>query len=1080
MSRLVARAESWERAYQAFESVNFAAFDYATVKRSLIDYIKLYFPETFNDYIESSELVAIIETFAYIAELMAYRVDVNANENFISTAQRKDSVLRLAKLVSYTASRPLPARGLVKITSVTTSETIIDANGSDLSNRTIRWNDNTNENWKDQFSLVMGRVLEQQFGTVGPTDRFQLQDSLFELYSVNTVPLGSGVFAYSASVNGQTLPMELVPVSRDLKRGIVERRPAVNAAFTLLFGQDGQGDGSEGTGFFCMTKQGNLQKFRTTFDGVTPNLSYDVSIPNVNDTDVWVNNVDSQTGVTLNTQTGLPYRKETTQGISGEWVQVDPAHAQNVIFNTNPKRNKYEIETRADSKIRVIFGDGEYADIPKGTFDIWVRSSVDQDVIVPQSSVSNIPVSFTYVDAFQRTQTFSFTFSLTSTLQNASAAETIDQVRSNAPAVYYSQDRMVNGEDYNVYPLQDASILKIRSVNRTFAGDSKYITWHDASSSYENVKIMGTDGVLYFQDKDVTEVTAVVNTDVLLSSYVEPLLSSTDIFLHLVGVGIAVRDVRRSFGQIERSRLSSTLTPPPLPVSVDLYFNFATNEWFPIKTSDDVAIQLTSSGWPNSFIQYPLIKIRQISVFETRYNVSRLSRRIVLCSESTKFWNTNESSRVIDYDTARTNSDSITILKANVNYNRTGVLSTDYKFDVLGLESQDVGLNAGLPDITKVSIIPADTNGDGVPDGISIDTYPNVSGMAEIIKPKFEVDISGLAIGQPQPAVIGVVVNVPVFFTVNPATLYTSDVTVKYQNQLLVQGVDWKPADVSLSGPYVTSGIEFLAQGTGTTLGPTVTVDKVDVAITEYVYFSRSTTSDNWVAVGSTAETAAAYAADFSAGTNLWKRNVGKSNLNFVWLHHSPRYHLVDPSPTNIIDMFLITKGHFITLKRWLEDPLSPRPSVPTPLELRQSYGYLLDNKMVSDTVVLHPGKFKLIFGPKSAPSLRAQFKVIRTADRNLTDNQIKTTIVSVVRTFFDVSKWEFGETFYFTELSTAIHNALSNDISSVLLVPTLPQHQFGDLFQVLTREDEILYPDITVDNIEIVSGYTPTNLKQA
>ena len=32
MSRLVARAETWERAYEAFQDINFAAFDYDTVR----------------------------------------------------------------------------------------------------------------------------------------------------------------------------------------------------------------------------------------------------------------------------------------------------------------------------------------------------------------------------------------------------------------------------------------------------------------------------------------------------------------------------------------------------------------------------------------------------------------------------------------------------------------------------------------------------------------------------------------------------------------------------------------------------------------------------------------------------------------------------------------------------------------------------------------------------------------------------------------------------------------------------------------------------------------------------------------
>jgi len=95
MSRIISRAESWERAYLAFQNVNFAAFDFDIIKQSMIDYVKLYFPEDFNDYIESSEFIAILELFAYVGELLMYRVDMNSHENFIDTAERKQSILSL-------------------------------------------------------------------------------------------------------------------------------------------------------------------------------------------------------------------------------------------------------------------------------------------------------------------------------------------------------------------------------------------------------------------------------------------------------------------------------------------------------------------------------------------------------------------------------------------------------------------------------------------------------------------------------------------------------------------------------------------------------------------------------------------------------------------------------------------------------------------------------------------------------------------------------------------------------------------------------------------------------------------------
>ena len=64
MSRLVNRAEAWAKTHEAFQQINFAAWDFNTIKESMLDYLKVYFPEDFNDFIESSELIAILEVFA--------------------------------------------------------------------------------------------------------------------------------------------------------------------------------------------------------------------------------------------------------------------------------------------------------------------------------------------------------------------------------------------------------------------------------------------------------------------------------------------------------------------------------------------------------------------------------------------------------------------------------------------------------------------------------------------------------------------------------------------------------------------------------------------------------------------------------------------------------------------------------------------------------------------------------------------------------------------------------------------------------------------------------------------------------
>ena len=293
--RLVNRAENWERAYEAFQQVNFSAWDYNTIKESMLDYLKLYHAEDFKDFIESSELIALIEVFAYVGEQLAYRLDMNAHENFLSTAQRKESVLRLAKLISYNPSRNIPARGIVRIQSISTTERVFDASGTDLSNKTIRWNDPINPNWKEHFILVMNRVMDQDFGSVAPADRVQVQDVLFELYTIRNTPIDRNVIKYNTSSSGDVLGMELVPVELN-EYGPLEKRPERNQKLNVMYLNDGLGDTSDNTGFFMFTKQGELQRVLADFDGVTPNQTFDVTVNDCNETDVWLNNINPDTG----------------------------------------------------------------------------------------------------------------------------------------------------------------------------------------------------------------------------------------------------------------------------------------------------------------------------------------------------------------------------------------------------------------------------------------------------------------------------------------------------------------------------------------------------------------------------------------------------------------------------------------------------------------------------------------------------------------------------------------------------------------------------------------------------------------
>ena len=90
----------WKTIYQTFREADFRSYDYETLRKSFIDYLQAYYPETFNDYIESSEFIALLDVIAFMGQGIAFRDDLNTRENFIDTAERRDSVIKLANLVS--------------------------------------------------------------------------------------------------------------------------------------------------------------------------------------------------------------------------------------------------------------------------------------------------------------------------------------------------------------------------------------------------------------------------------------------------------------------------------------------------------------------------------------------------------------------------------------------------------------------------------------------------------------------------------------------------------------------------------------------------------------------------------------------------------------------------------------------------------------------------------------------------------------------------------------------------------------------------------------------------------------------
>jgi hypothetical protein len=102
----------------------------------------------------------------------------------------------------------------------------------------------------------------------------------------------------------------------------------------------------------------------------------------------------------------------------------------------------------------------------------------------------------------------------------------------------------------------------------------------------------------------------------------------------------------------------------------------------------------------------------------------------------------------------------------------------------------------------------------------------------------------------------------------------------------------------------------------------------------------------------------------------------------------------------------------------------------------------------------------------------------VKLPNTTVADGEIKSRVIRAVNQFFDVTRWDFGETFYFTELAAFVHQQLAGVIGSFVIVPQDEEASFGDVFEVTAAPDEMFISTAQVTDVEIISSNTSGNLR--
>ena len=1100
-------AEDWRKIYQAFQQADFKSYDFETLRRTMVAYLRENYPDDFNDFVESSEYVALIDLIAYISQALSFRVDLNARENFLETAERRNSVLRLARLINYNAKRNRPATGLLKIDSITTTQDVRDSSGTNLANANIIWNDSANANYREQFTTVLNAANQtgQLFGK--PRESGTIGGITTEVYTLSSNQLDLPIFKFQSSIGGTTRSFEIVPSTITDSDSIYESTPVPGTGITYTYRSDGSGDSSNNTGFFFLFKQGVMENQEFTIDTSVTNYIQSLDAQNINDTDVYL------------------YKLDQFGQLAELWTKVPSLSGNNAIYNSLSKaeRNTYNVVTKANDAVDLVFGDGNFSNIPLGTFRTYYRTSDNAKYAIQPADMQGIQLTVPYTDANGARQSLSMSVSLKSSVFNSAASESNDSIKEKAAQVYYAQNRMITAEDYQVVPLSASQeIVKVRSVNRSASGISRAKEILDPTGAYSNVNVFAEDGILYreesiqqftFNFNNKNDIQATIDTSVeakLKEAYARQFYyfkygtkdtstlsatwnstttsTNTNTGFFTSGGALVIGDSATSNMKFAkpgalvkftspdtRKFLNGTLVSSTTDNSEDRLWAkigavvldganggkgnlesgvgpVTLNNIVPNGSVVDAIIPNLTTSFSAALEADLLERISAYEEFGLRYDVDSETWKVITStnlSTSTVFDLANTGS------TTETNADASWWFKFTNDGNTYTVQfrKLDYVFESESQNKFHYDVDEKIYDYTtgksvKDSVKIFKTNSI-VSTGNSIG-YPLTWQVVDVVTEAdgFQ-DNRKIKVGFFDSDDDGVVDNPELFDIFVEPTLSESTKFVFFEKYISYDNIE-------RFRPYAASNFVVAENETDINLN-TTTYDDEQLF---YFYDSAEDVIKKYSSDTNTLSTTTDYIA-----------RRGRSSIEFQYKHHAGQETRIDPSVSNIVDVYLLERTYDNLFRIWLQDG-GTKPDVSTADQLRINYsGTLNPLKSLSDQIIYHPVKYKILFGSNADEQLQATFKVVKNPNTNVSDAIIKTRVIAAINEFFALDNWDFGDSFFFTELAAYIHNQLAPDLLTAVIVPNQSGLSFGSLFQINSAADEIFISGATVDDVSIISA---------
>ena len=75
--------------------IDYTSRDFESIRDDLVNYARRYYPNTFKDFSEASFGSLMLDTVAYVGDVLSFYLDYQVNESFLDTANEFDNVEKL-------------------------------------------------------------------------------------------------------------------------------------------------------------------------------------------------------------------------------------------------------------------------------------------------------------------------------------------------------------------------------------------------------------------------------------------------------------------------------------------------------------------------------------------------------------------------------------------------------------------------------------------------------------------------------------------------------------------------------------------------------------------------------------------------------------------------------------------------------------------------------------------------------------------------------------------------------------------------------------------------------------------------